>query len=300
MNRTAVACMLSLLLWQPVAEAQWFRSGPPAESFWPAPDRGESFLGVYLSEVTGELTEMLNLPQERGAHVNQVITDSPAEQAGLEADDVILGWNGMPVESARQFTRMVRETPPGRDVHLSVFRKGETIERVATIGTQPHFAPPPMRRDADEEDPAWCPALPPPPRFFGWPDRFEDAAVRPTRPRLGVVMQPLTDQLAAYFGLENRSGALVSSVMEDSPAKEQGVRAGDVILSVAGKDVESPGAVQQAVAAAGSEAFDLTVMRDRTRLEIHIPTDQPDAEASAADDLPAEKEAEEVYPIDSL
>lgn len=299
MNRVAIACMSLLLLWPPAVEAQWFRSGPRSESFWPAPDRGESFLGVYLSEVTAELVEMLNLPQERGAHVNQVITESPAEQAGLEADDVILGWNEIPIESARQFTRMVRETPPGRAVRLDVFRKGETIELTARIGTQAMFAPSPLRDAPVDDAPAWCPALPPP-RFFGWPERFEGAAMRPERPRLGVVMQPLTDQLAAYFGLKDRSGALVSSVMEGAPAEEEGVRAGDVILSVSGKEVDSPGAVQKAIAQAGSEPFDLTVMRDRSVVEIHIPADEPDIDASADDDSALEEEPDEVYPIDSL
>ena len=299
MNRSLLLCMSLLLLGLPPAQGQWFRMTPRSEAFWPAQEGGESFLGVYLSEVSPDLAELLNLPEERGAHVNQVIAESPAEEAGLEADDVILGWNETPVESARQFTRMVRETPPGRDVALRVFRKGEQIELTARIGTQPIFEPPTRRQTPDDETPGWCPALPPP-RFFGFPEPFGEPAMPTGRPRLGVVMQPLTDQLAAFFGLEDRSGALVSSVVEGSPADEQGVRAGDVILSVAGTDTESPTAVQQAVAGTGGAAFDLVVMRDREVLEIQIPADEEEVETAAEADEEEEDEDERMYPIDSL
>lgn len=297
MNRTLAACLSLILLSSGATHAQWFRPGPRTQPFMPSPDRGESFLGVYLADVTPDLAELLSLPEERGAHVNQVISDSPAAEAGLEADDVILGWNDMPVESARQFTRMVRETPPGREVRLQVFRRGESVELSARIGAQPMFSPPPMRERPGTEDEPWCPALPPR-EFFQWPESFGSPQIRRDQPpRLGVIMQPLTDQLAAYFGLEGRSGALVSSVMEGSAAEAEGVRAGDVILSVDGNDVSSPGAVQQAIAQAGTSAFELGLMREREEVTLTIPAIDDEEEG---DDEEETTEVEETYPIDSL
>ena len=57
------------------------------------------------------------------------------------------------------------------------------------------------------------------------------------RPRLGVTVQALTPQLAAYFGAKD--GVLVASVTDDSPASRAGLKAGDVILSVNGQPVAS-------------------------------------------------------------
>jgi serine protease Do len=64
---------------------------------------------------------------------------------------------------------------------------------------------------------------------------------------LGVVVQPLTPELAASFGAENRTGALVSEVTPDSPAARAGVAAGDIVLQVDGREVNSPGDVARAV-----------------------------------------------------
>src|SRR5437867_13010365 len=51
-------------------------------------------LGVQLAEVNADVARRLGLPEERGAHVVEVIADSPASRAGLQKDDVIVKWNG--------------------------------------------------------------------------------------------------------------------------------------------------------------------------------------------------------------
>src|SRR5476649_1015926 len=62
---------------------------------------------------------------------------------------------------------------------------------------------------------------------------------RVTRGRIGVVIQPVTRELAESFGLAKSAGALVSSVEKGSPAEKAGVEVGDVILKFSGKDVNS-------------------------------------------------------------
>jgi serine protease Do len=60
-----------------------------------------------------------------------------------------------------------------------------------------------------------------------------------TRGRIGVVIQPVTKELAESFGLPKPAGALVSSVEKGSPADKAGIEAGDVILKFDGKPVTS-------------------------------------------------------------
>ena len=96
---------------------------------WAPMPCGGSFLGVYGDEVTKELVEKLKLPGEYGAHVLEVIEGSAAEKAGLQKEDVIIGYNGTRVESMAQLRRMVGETPVGRMVSLTIVRNG-TEQRI--------------------------------------------------------------------------------------------------------------------------------------------------------------------------
>jgi serine protease Do len=92
-----------------------------------------------------------------------------------------------------------------------------------------------------------------------------------TRGWLGVVLQPLTPELAASFGAEGKKGALISEVSPDSPAARAGLKAGDVVLEIDGHKVGNPGDVARAVAlvAPGRKAK-LTLWRDKAQPSIDI------------------------------
>ena len=90
-------------------------------------------------------------------------------------------------------------------------------------------------------------------RFAPRPDGEGAAFWISDRSRLGVRIQSLTPQLADYFGLGDRTGVLVVSVRDGSPADSAGLQAGDVLLSVDGGDVSDPGDVLRAVRAASGD-----------------------------------------------
>jgi serine protease Do len=77
---------------------------------------GTSYLGIGVADVTAERTKALNLKEERGAEVTNVAVDSPASKAGIKEGDVVLEYDGAAVQGIEQFTRLVRETPVGRQV----------------------------------------------------------------------------------------------------------------------------------------------------------------------------------------
>lgn len=207
-----------------------------------------SFLGVSLGEVSRETVTRLKLREERGALIEGVTSGSSAARAGLQKDDVILKWDGELIESARELSRHIIETPPGRVIRLTLMRDGREIEVNVTLGE---------RAGITNRVRVPRPAL-------------ASVRVRPDvvwrgreRSQLGVQLQSMTPQLAEYFGLSNRSGALVIFVFADSPAAKAGLKAGDVILSAGGETVDNPTDLRRALTGKSEGVVEFRVLRDK-------------------------------------
>lgn len=213
-----------------------------------------SYLGVYIREVTDEDVERLDLREERGALVTDVPEEGPAADAGLQADDVIVSWNGGRVESAAQLRRLVGETPTGRSVDLGYVRDGNqrtaTVELADRSSTVTRWAP---RAELDTDVRS---------RLRELRDGHGTFRMFIQGGRLGVGVQNLGDQLAEYFGADD-GGVLVTSVREDSPAADAGLRAGDVILRVDDEEVEDPGDLMREIAGSEAGEIELRILRDR-------------------------------------
>jgi serine protease Do len=248
---------------------------------------GGSHLGVRIEDVDSELVEELGLPGEYGVHVGSVVEGGPAEEAGVEDGDVILNWNGERVQSAAQLQRLVRETPAGRTVRLGLFREGNEREVSVTLGdssdrfenlritTAPRFAQE-LRERIRTAVPGGVRMIGPGDvRVIGpegtrlrSPGGVRIASFFGERGRLGVSVQNLSDQLAEYFGVDG--GALVVSVVEDSPAEAAGIQAGDVITAVADDDVEDPGDLIEALGEREAGPVTVRVVRDGQERSITV------------------------------
>src|SRR6266550_2530758 len=201
-----------------------------------------STIGVRLGDVTADEAKTLKLPKTEGAIVEAVNPNSPASAAGLRAKDVIVEFDGERVRSARHLTRLVSETPAGRDVPVTVMRDGKRNEMhlKPEAGTwfNPQFSgmiDPDQMRDLGQEIGRQA-------REMGrnLPDIADGArAGLMPRGRLGASVQELSPDLAEYFGV--KAGVLVATVQKDSPAAKAGLKAGDVITAVDGHNVTSPG-----------------------------------------------------------
>src|ERR1700741_1029502 len=82
-------------------------------------------IGVVIGEVTRDLATSFGLDRARGAIVTTVEKDSPAQKAGIEATDIITGFDGKAVESSSDLPRLVGSTRPGSTSTLEVWRKGK-------------------------------------------------------------------------------------------------------------------------------------------------------------------------------
>ncbi|MDD3448751.1 MAG: DegQ family serine endoprotease [Gammaproteobacteria bacterium] len=162
------------------------------------------WLGVMIQGVNQDLAESFGLDRPRGALVAQVTPESPAAKAGLEAGDVILGFAGEAIEQSSQLPPLVGDTRPGTEVGMRVLRGGKEREIKVTI-------------EALTEESS---ALAAP---------HGGAAV------LKMAVRNLTREQRDELK-EGGRGVLVTGV-EPGPAAEAGIRPGDVILSLDGKDV---------------------------------------------------------------
>lgn len=195
----------------------------PGEA-WGSPSG--SYLGIDSRDVTADRLAPLKLKEERGVEVTLVDQDAPAGKAGLREHDVILTFNGQPVESVEELRRMIRETPAGRTVALGVSRDGQPITLQATLAD---------RRKTMVLAAPVAPEVPEAPMVPEMP-----AVVIPnveidfghSASRAGLLVENLTPQLAEFFGARNGEGVLIRSVEKGSAAAAAGFKAGDVIIRV--------------------------------------------------------------------
>lgn len=196
--------------------------------FMVAENRG--FLGVSIRDVDEDDVNRLGLAEERGVYIESVEEDTPAEAAGILEGDVVIGYQGIPVLSVRQFQRLVSDTPPGRTVEVLVNRNGQELPLNVEVGTPKHILGRKGRGiripdlDLDLE------ALP--------NHRYFYSTVQPKHPLLGVNATALTGQMAEFLGIQGQKGVLVLEVLKDMPAEKAGLMAGDVIISIDGKEIK--------------------------------------------------------------
>lgn len=168
-------------------------------------------IGVLIQEVTKELAESFGLPKPHGALVASVQKDGPADKAGIEARDVILKFDGKPVNASGDLPRIVGSTKPGSKVQVQVWRNGSTKELTVTVDEVA-----PEERVAGRA---------------GKRGKPSDAANR-----IGLSLSELTAEQKQQLDIEN--GLLVEDMLPGI-ASRAGVRPGDVILSINNQDVKT-------------------------------------------------------------
>ncbi|SFL53405.1 serine protease Do [Shimia aestuarii] len=163
------------------------------------------WLGVRIQNVSEDMVEAIEgLETASGAMVTDV-PEGPAKEAGMEAGDVILSFDGADVEDVRGLVKQVGNTDVGTTVRVVVLRDGKTQTLKVTLG----------RREEAEAVPASQPVP------QGEPQEKEI---------LGLTVAPLTDALRSELGIDDgTTGLVVGAVDEASKAYEKGLRAGDVL-----------------------------------------------------------------------
>ena len=238
---------------------------------------GGSRLGVSIRDVE-ESDSKTAKAAGAGVIVEEVATDSPAEKAGIRKGDVVVEFDGERVRSVRQLTRLVQETPAGRTVPAVLQREGQRTPVSVTPSDDGRFSfqgfddlgsfGRELRLAVPKIAPPTPPSPPTPPMVWDF-----DGLVG--RSRLGISIEPLSTQLAEYFG--TKDGVLVSSVSDDSAAAKAGIKAGDVITNFNGSAVGDPQELRRRIQSLNDgDEFTVSVMRDRKPLTLKGKAERPE------------------------
>jgi predicted metalloprotease with PDZ domain len=189
----------------------------------------EGWLGVYVQEITKEIREAMNLKSEEGVLVRDVVDNSPADEAGIKNEDVILVFNQEKVNDPEHLIDLVRKTSPRDKVELVILRDDKEMTLTVTLGEAPE------NKLRETELPEFNPPKVQLPKIK--PEIYKFSAFSGVR--IGIKVEDLTGQLGEYFGVKDGEGALVTDVDEGGPAYKAGLKAGDVIVGADDKKIEN-------------------------------------------------------------
>jgi len=231
-----------------------------------------SYLGIQTKDISKENMAQYNLREVRGVAVEKVLENSPAAQAGIQNGDVILKFNGEETTSVRKLTRLIGEVAPDHQARLTILRGGNEREITVTIGKR---ALPKFEDTGILERWYGLPGIPEYPNRPVTPNKqdfpFGDADKNVfiyrggANRQIGVSVTPLTKQLSDFFGILDGKGLLINDVRENSPAAKSGLKAGDVIVEIEGKQVSETFELLRSVNEKKEGDVTLTIVRGKNR-----------------------------------
>lgn len=174
------------------------------------------WLGVAIQDVNKALAQSLELDKPRGALINAVEIDSPADKGGIEPGDVIVKLNGQDIIDADDLPHLIGMLAPETKTKIEIIRQGKRKVLKVTVGAL----------DSDQDSVA----------------ETKDSS----GDRLGLIVKSVSeDQLRE---LRLRGGVLVLEVLPDSPSAEAGIKSGDILVQLGYSRIEDTDEYQQVIA----------------------------------------------------
>lgn len=200
------------------------------------------WLGVSIQDMDPALARAMKIDSLRGAVVNEVFKDSPAEKAGIKAGDVLISIEGRTLRDANDLRHSVALLRPGSTAEFSLIREGKVRKVRVTVAA----------RDEAEQV-------------------TESGAATGNERSLGIEVANLTDEQRRQSGLKKEEGGvLVQSLTPDGPAARAGLRQGDIILRIDNKDVRNVASFREAARLEGQGTQLFLVRRGNGRMFIAV------------------------------
>jgi serine protease Do len=185
------------------------------------------WLGVRIQQVTDEIAESLNIKPARGALIAGVEDKGPAKPAGIEPGDVVVKFDGNDIKDPKDLSRVVADTPVGKEVDVVIIRKGREETRKVTLGR------------LDDGDKAVQASV------KNQPDPVEKPV---TQKALGLDLATLSKDLRSRYKIKDSvKGVIITNVDSASDAAEKRLSPGEVIVEVAQEAVSNAADIKKRV-----------------------------------------------------
>ncbi len=189
------------------------------------------WLGVYIQKVTPELAKSFGLKKPMGALISEITKDGPVYGSELKRGDVIIGYQGKPVEHFNDLPRMVADTRPGTKIELKVLSKGKEKNVKITLGELPEEDVTLAKEESGEE--------------------------------FGLELQQITPELARAHDLPSNKGLIVTNIDPQGAANDAGLHRGDIILEINQKPINTIAEFKNTVKASKKGAMILFLIQRR-------------------------------------
>ena len=167
------------------------------------------WLGVGIEEVNDEIAKEWKVPEGVGVYVNAVFEGDPADKAGLKVGDVILKIGSSRVGSPGSLIRLIGSISPGQKVSLDILRDGRERSISVLMGA------------------------------FKKSLNTAATSKKMSSRLLGFLTNDLKEKLGSKYGIEEKTGLIVSDIFPNGSASEGGLREGDLVLALNGEKVNS-------------------------------------------------------------
>jgi serine protease Do len=170
------------------------------------------YLGVVPQDIDEKIARQFDLKSTKGALVTEVDSDTPADKAGIKADDVIIKLNDTDITGADQLRNEIAKYSAGETVDVTLLRDGKQKTIGVMLANRPDN---PVGSPQEETE---------------------------TKRNVGLDLKTLSSDLRNQLNSKADSGAVVINVEPDSAADEAGFQTGDIIIKTDRKEVDSAGA----------------------------------------------------------
>ena len=168
------------------------------------------WLGVAIQDLTGEMADYYGLKDRKGVLVADVFKGDPADEAGIQAKDIILEVNDKNIETSRQLTAMIADLKVGEAAKVEVFRNGKikTFQIKLAKRDDHKLASRSTSKEREEE-------------------------------KFGIRVAELTPEITQRFGIDDTTGVIVIDVTSDGKGAAAGIQMGDIIKEINHRLIES-------------------------------------------------------------
>jgi serine protease Do len=171
------------------------------------------WLGVYIQNVTPEIAQAMKLSTPQGVIISKVQDNSPAQKAGLKAEDIILQLNGKDITNTVELSTWIASTSPGTTVTLKVLRNDKPMEVKVKL----------EELNVKEQQKAEV-----------------QAQGESSFDKIGMTVANITPDLITKYQLPQKvQGVAITSVDPNGIAVQAGLQEGDVILKLNRSAIES-------------------------------------------------------------